>query len=294
MLSFLILFLFVGFAHQLYVFVSLTGTDGLLGPRQVLSEVAAARRHISDVGQTTVSITAGEKACTGVPVRGTRIVLTAAHCLLTEAGVRDLPTDVSVVDYQGTRLGSAVATWVHPRYLTTTKDRLSAPLELVRNAVTWGSLRGEVLQRSPYAWDVGYILLDGPVNGIGVHRVGGDVTGRLSVFAAQLYRASGEPVCSLGDESDCPSWSSSATPEEQLLREEVRCDVRAVRPGYEIDLEMVCGLFPGASGGALVEHRGDEVLLAGILVSGDSSGAVNGVTNHSLTEVYDHALAAAS
>jgi hypothetical protein len=289
-----LLFVLVGFAHQLYRFVSLNGVEGVFGSRGALSELAAGRRRVSDTAGITVEITAGKKLCTGVPVRDTRIILTAAHCLVDEEEYAlDPVSTVSVLTYSGRSLGTVVATWAHPRYGESTQDRLPVPLELIREALTWGSVRGEVLERSPYSWDVGFVIVDAPVTDIGVDGVDGDVSGQLSVFAGQLYRASGEPYCSLEKPGNCPGWSAAVGPEERLRREEVRCDVRGVRPGYEIDFEVLCGFFPGASGGALVEHRQGQVFLVGILVSGDGTGAVNGITTHSLQDAYSKAISVA-
>ena len=286
-----LVFTLVGFAHQLYLFVSLNGIEGVFGSQTALSEIAEGRRRVSDTGNVTVEIAAGEKICTGVPVRGTRIVITAAHCLVDDALTLDPVTTVSVSSYAGRNLGEVLTTWVHPRYRAAVEERLPVPLELIREALTWGSLRGKVIERSPYSWDVGFLVVDSPFTEFGVDGVGGDVAGQLSVFAGQRFRASGEPYCSLEKPGNCPNWSASVDPEEPLRREEVRCDVRGVRPGYEIDLEVLCGFFPGASGGALVEHRHGRTFLAGILVSGDGKGAVNGITTHSLQDAYSAAVA---
>ncbi len=292
LLTVFLLFVLVGFTHQLYRFVSLNGMEGVFGSRSALSEIAAGRRRISDAGKVTVEIAAGKKVCTGVPVRGTRIVLTAAHCLVDEGNLSlDPVSTVSVSTYTGRSLGTVLTTWAHPRYGKSIQERLPAPLELIREALTWGSLRGEVLERSPYSWDVGFVIVDTPFTDIGVDGLDGDVVGQLSVFAGQLYRASGEPHCSLEKPGNCPEWSAAVSSDEPLRREEVRCDVRGVRPGYEIDFEVLCGFFPGASGGALVEHRQGRVLLVGILVSGDGTGAVNGITTHSLRDAYAAAVA---
>lgn len=293
--SLFLVFLLIGFGHQLYDYASLRGLDGLLSSPRVNAELAETRRSPSEAPEVVVGLVISDRVCTGVPIRNTAIVMTAAHCLVDERGRLADPSDVTVrPDPEFGLFGEVESLGVHPRYLETAFSRESPLRRVVLNALTWASIRGTVEQHQHYRWDAGFLVVKGFVWPFGVDALSdGTVGWPMSVYAHQNFRSSGEPHCALHDVSKCPAWAHPTDSSEALYYRQVRCDVRSTRPGYDVDLDVLCGLFPGASGGALVTHHGDRLLLTGILVSGDAWGGVNGVTVGSLAEVADLAFAAA-
>jgi hypothetical protein len=293
--SLLLVFLLVGFSHQLYTYVSLRGVEQVFSSAQVDAELVVERRSPSQAEQVTVGFTVGDRVCSGIPVKNTPVVITAAHCLVDSEGTIARPEEVTLRSSTDHGLMVGVrALGVHPRYVDSLLDDRNPLVDVVVSAFTWGSLRGVDPQRSVYHWDAGFLVVDGFDWSFGVDALGDDLgDDPLSVYANQNFRWSGEPHCSLKDTDRCPSWSSPGEPGEPMHYQQVRCDVRSVLPGYDVDVEVLCGFFPGASGGGLVRHVEDRLLLVGILVSGDTWGAVNGVTMHPLDEVFREALAVA-
>jgi len=293
--SLFLAFLLVGFGHQLYDYAALRGLDGILSSPRVNAELAESRRSPSEAPEVVVGLVIGDHTCTGVPIRNTPIVLTAAHCLVDEFGRLASPSDVTLrATPELGLLGRVKTLGVHPRYVETAFSGESPLVRVILNALTWASVRGTLEQYQQYRWDAGYLVVDGFTWPFGVDALATEpVSGPLSLYAHQNFRGSGEPHCALHDVSKCPAWAYPTEADESIFYRQVRCDVRSTRPGYDVDLDVLCGLFPGASGGGLVAHSGDRLLLVGILVSGDAWGAVNGVTVNPIAEVAGLAFAAA-
>lgn len=290
-----LVFLLIGFGHQLYDYASLRGVDSLRSSPRNNAELAKTRRSTSETPEVVIGLLINHQICTGVPIRNTPIVLTAAHCLLDGAGHLVDPAAVMLrSDSKFGLVGEVESLGVHPRYVEKAFSKENPLWRMVLNALTWASIRGTVEVHQYHRWDVGFLVVKGFAWPFGVDAVSKNNTDwPMSVYARQHFLTSGEPYCALRDVSKCPTWAYPASPSVALYHRQVRCDVRSIRPGYDVDFDVLCGFFPGASGGALVAHRGERLFLTGLLVSGDTWGGVNGVATNSLDEIAALAFAAA-
>jgi hypothetical protein len=283
-LTVLLLYVGVGLGHHLYLEARFQW-DRIIAfdPREAAAENLLRRQRHPDVENTLVDLSVSGKSCTGVPLRGTEILLTAGHCLVDD--------DVNVVSTGTLRFSwregdqwreaspDKVELFVHPRYLVTAAaEPLTGPERMILSAFTWATIRGADRDDSPYTWDMAVVRTPGTRWTFGVDGITTSDHGPYHVEAYQNFTLDGTPVCTLELPENCPAGTVASETVEQERRG-VRCTTETVRRPARVDGWFPCALMPGGSGGALLVERSGRVLLRGLVTGGDPWAEGNGVTS---------------
>ena len=188
----------------------------------------------------------GSSACSGTPITGTRLVITAAHCVLDGAGE---VTAVTVVRDGMEHTPRAVL--VDPRYFAAPGPHLDAAVLVLDRAIPGAAATlGEALPTQ------GIVTLAGfqPI----------DTDGTL--LRGTTYDNRPTPKGVTGGFVEIESLPSGCVDRASSI--EVAPD----------ELKIGCGLIPGASGGGLFAESGGNVVLLGIISTVGRDLSYNGVT----------------
>jgi len=296
-LSVLLAFLLVGITHHLYLEVRHTGLSSVLGDLRDEAAGNTRYRYLNPATEQLVAdLAVGDWSCTLVPLKGTRIALTAAHCLVDDQGRRH-PGPVSV-RYRSdgevrdlTLVNERIL--LHPRYVAARQRAAEPPLQqILRSAFTWDTIRGASNARSPYTWDAAAIVTPNLRWEIGVDGIAEESAGPFSIDVYQHYTTTGQPVCTLTVEQNCPLGTAPGPSVEVSVRRGVRCEPPISPRPADADAWVPCALMPGASGGAVTVQRDGRVLLVGLLTGGDDWARGNVVTLGAARDLARAAIAA--
>jgi hypothetical protein len=227
-------------------------------PAGVVSLAELTRPHVLDdeVAEVIVRVR-GSTVCSGTPVTGTRLVMTAAHCVLDGAG--DV-TSVTVVRDDVTYEPRAVL--LNPRYH-------DAP--------------------SPYL-DAAVLVMDRAIPGPSAN------LGAALPFEGLVTLAGFQPIDTDGtllrgtsyDDRPIPKGVTGGVVQVDSLP--TGCVHRASSIEIAVDrLRVACGLVPGASGGGLFADRDGTLILLGIISTVGLDLSFNGLTPlAAVHELLDH------
>jgi hypothetical protein len=242
--------------------VAVTFAPASNAPASVVShqpDSPAPRRIAGDVADVLVRIRGGS-VCSGTPITGTRIVVTAAHCVLAPDGTVASRTVIrDGVEYP------AVAVLVDVRRHDTPTAALDAAVLVMSNPIPGPS--ATLGTRIPSA---GGVTLAGfqPIDSDG-SLLRGSNPHNLPVPAAAKQGHGGVveiETAPAGCHNDVATIEVTAA-----------------------SVWVPCGLIPGASGGGLFATHGDTVELVGILSSVSADITHNGVVPMaSLLELLEH------
>jgi hypothetical protein len=288
-LTVFLLYLGVGLGHHLYLELRFQGDRVLSFDQRDDAASNLARRHRApDVETTLVDLTIAGRSCTGVPLRGSELLLTAAHCVVDDAylvyGGGNITASYRNEDAWIDESLEGASVRVHPRYIETARAGEPSGFErMLRSAFTWSTIRGSDREASPYTWDVAVIRTPGRTWSFGVLGVTDDRSGPYLVETYQNFTVDGTPVCTLEIEENCPGVMVLSEAVEQR-RYGVRCAVVEMQRSSQLDGWFPCALMPGGSGGAVIVTRNEEPYLLGLVTGGDEHGEGNGVTIDAVTE----------
>ena len=205
------------------------------------------RPHVldGDVAEILVRVH-GSSACSGTPIVDTALVITAAHCVLDDAGEVTAVTVVrDGVEY------TPQAVLVNTRYHETQSTLLDAAVLVMRHVVPGPAARlGDTLPTQ------GLVTLAGfqPI----------DTDGTL--LRGTRYGQRPMPKGVTGGVVQIESLPSGCV--ERASAIEVADD----------QLKISCGLIPGASGGGLFAEQGGELVLLGVTSTVGRDLSYNGLT----------------
>jgi hypothetical protein len=209
-----------------------------------LAELGQPHVLDGDVAEVLVRVF-GNSACSGTPITGTRLVITAAHCVLDSAG------DVTAVTVIRDGVEhSPRAVLVNPRYSDTPSAHLDAAVLIMDRAIPGtGARLGSTLPTQ------GLVTLAGlqPI----------DTDGTLLRGTTAHDRPTPKGV--IGGVVEIESLPSGCV--------ELASSIEIVVNRLEVD----CGLVRGASGGGLFIEHGGRLVLLGIISTVDVDLSFNGL-----------------
>jgi hypothetical protein len=222
--------------------------------------------HVLEGGVAQVMVRVrGSSVCSGTPITGTRLVITAAHCVLDDAGE---VTAVTVVRDGVEHVPRAVL--VNPRYHDAPSPHLDAAVLVMDRAIPGAAATlGDTLPTQ------GLVTLAGfqPI----------DTDGTL--LRGTRYDDRPTPKGVTGGVIKIESLPSGCVDRASSI--EIAAD----------QLKVGCGLIPGASGGGLFVERDGRLVLLGIISTVSFDLSYNGLTSlaavHELLShpgEYTHAL----
>ena len=211
-----------------------------------------------DVAEVIVRVR-GSSMCSGTPITGTRLVITAAHCVLDGAG--DV-TAVTVVRDGVEHAPQAVL--VDPRYHDAPSPRLDAAVLVMDRAIP-----------GPAATLGDTLPTQGLVTLAGLQPIDTDGT---------LLRGTSY------DDRPTPKGVTGGVVEIESLPS--GCVDRASSIEIAVNqLKVGCGLVPGASGGGLFVEHGGTLVLLGVISTVGFDLSSNGLTPlAAVHELLDHPL----
>lgn len=282
-LSAFLIYLGVGLSHHLYLEMRFQGDRMLnLDQRDDTAANLARRPRQPDVAATLVDLSVAGRSCTAVPIKGTGILLTAAHCVVDDdyrpVAAGNLTADFGIGDERRSEPLTGAEIVVHPRYQESASLTPPSPVErMLLSAFTWATVRGADRDASPYRWDVAAIRTPGRTWSFGVDGVTSRRDGPYLIEAYQNFSLDGTPICTLELPENC---APGTLPSEAVaqVRDGVRCSAARMGRPAQLDGWFPCAIMPGGSGGAVIVARGDQVLLLGLVTGGDEWGEGNGVT----------------
>lgn len=198
-----------------------------------------------DVADVIVRVR-GSSACSGTPITGTQLVVTAAHCVLDGTGEVTAVTVVRDGVEHTTR-----AVLVNSRYDDAPSPHLDAAVLVLDRAIPGAAATlGETLPTQ------GLVTLAGfqPI----------DTDGTL--LRGTTYDNRPTPKGVTGGVVEIESLPSGCVDRASSI--EVAPD----------ELKIGCGLIPGASGGGLFAERGGNLVLLGVISTVGRDLSYNGVT----------------
>ncbi len=237
---------------------SAAGVDSLAEP---------APPHVLDdaVAEVLVRVR-GSSVCSGTPIAGTRLVITAAHCVLDRAG--DV-TAVTVVRDGAEYLPRAIL--VDSRYHDTPGAGLDAAVLIMRRTIP-----------GPAATLGDALPAQGLVTLAGFQRIDTD---------GALLRGTSS------DDRPTPKGVTGGVVEIESRPSGCVFDASSIEVAVD-QLKVGCGLIPGASGGGLFAENGRRIVLLGVISTVGRDLSFNGLTPlaavHELLDnarVYTHAPA---
>jgi Trypsin-like peptidase domain len=237
---------------------SAAGVDSLAEP---------ARPHVLDDAVADVLVRVrGSSVCSGTPIAGTRLVITAAHCVLDRAG--DV-TAVTVVRDGAAYVPRAIL--VDSRYHDGPGTGLDAAVLIMRRRIPGpAATLGDVLPTQGLVTLAGFQAID---------------------TDGALLRGS------TSHDRPTPKGVTGAVVEIESRPSGCVFRVSSIEIGVD-QLKVGCGLIPGASGGGLFAEQGRRIVLLGIISTVGLDLSFNGLTPlaavHELLDnprVYTHAPA---
>lgn len=243
----------LGFASLLLVACVVTASQTAFtnkGSFQTSAEPALIR-HASQEESTHLVRVLSKGKCSGIPIKGTLYVVTAAHCVLDKyTGKFTSKYDVRV-EYNDTRYDvSGVLV-----------QEISAPT------------KGTVFSST----DMAVLVLTKSIPGIGVDfgshediRTGGTLIGYqpLTNKDSFYHPSSHDKLTSVGLTTTTAPAACTFTGSQ----------VTAIKDFWSIP----CGMIPGGSGGPVLVLKNGKLLLVGVLSSVDASLSSNGITSVSV------------
>jgi hypothetical protein len=245
--------------------VSLLSLAVPLAPNTVASggagvdpDAALSQPHVlkGDVADVIVRVR-GSSICSGTPITGTRYVVTAAHCVLDGAGSLINPTVIrDGVDY------TSVAVLVDPRYDDAPSPTLDAAILVMDRAIPGPSATlGDTLAPHQLITLVGFQPVD----------TDGTLLRGKSYHDRPLPKGVTGGVIQI--ESVPAGCEGPATAVEMAVTQ----------------LNVPCGLIPGASGGGLFTEDGDGSVLLAVISTVAFDLSFNGLTPLSVVhELFNH------
>jgi Trypsin len=223
-------------------------TEASAGNNAGVDPIAGLTRpHLleADVAEVIVRVR-GSSMCSGTPIRGTRLVITAAHCVLDGDG--DV-TAVTVVRNGAEHEPQAVL--INPRYDDAPSSHLDAAVLIMDRAIPGSAATlGDTLPTQGLATLAGLQPID---------------------TDGTLLRGTSY------DDRPTPKGVSGGVIEIVSLPSGCVDRVSAIEVAVE-ELKVGCGLIPGASGGGLFVEQGGRVILLGIISTVGFDLSYNGLT----------------
>jgi hypothetical protein len=187
----------------------------------------------------------GSEVCSGTPITGTRYVVTAAHCVLD--GDR---TTFSVTVIRDGVESPAAAVLVDERYRDDPRPQLDAAV-LVMDHVVPGTSAA-----------IGAAI---------------PTTGSLTIAGFQPLNSDGSLLRGQHPH-DLPTPKGATGTVIQIASAPAACTVPAASVSLTAgDVDVRCGLIPGASGGGMYAHIDGRIVLVGIVSTVTFDLAMNGI-----------------
>jgi hypothetical protein len=220
-------------------------------------DASLARPHVLEGAAANPVVRLTGPVCSGTPITGTVYVITAAHCVLTKAGVVTQRTVVR----DGNRY-PAVAVLVDTRYHDHPSAEFDAAVLVMAQVIPGPSAR------------LGTALPD---------------DGQLTLAGFQPIDSDGSLLRGHGTD-DHPLPKGATGTHIKIPYRPAGCVVPAAELDVSTARVMVpCGLIPGASGGGLYAGDAGDPVLVGILSTVTSDLASNGIVPlASLLELLEH------
>ena len=231
-------------------------------PASTVTEALAdlTQPHVldDDVAEVIVRVR-GSSMCSGTPITGTRLVITAAHCVLDGAG------DVTAVTVVRDGVEHAPqALLLDPRYHDAPSPHLDAAVLIMDRAIPGR------------AATVGHTL---PTHGL------------VTVAGLQPIDTDGTLLRGTSyDDRPTPKGVTGAVVEIESLPSGCVDRPSSIEIAVH-QLKVGCGLVPGASGGGLFVERGGRLVLLGVISTVGFDLSYNGLTPlAAVHELLEHPL----